>query len=815
MADSFGELGTGPLRKGTECFWQGCASTSDQAGIVGGNGDESELVNGVRTTAVTEILAQGGVNGNGEQDMPFGGQGYDRVENIHVLSDVQRAERYEIYLRRGNAKEALGEHEDAIVEYTRALQAARTKDERCEIYWRRADTFHKIECTLEAIEDMSCALVDCTSKHKKGVILSERGRLYYLDRSFSKAVSDLETSVELLKEEVPSCLGHRWSFSDILYLLGATLKLTGRLSEAREALNKSIQSGGRHSINAMIDSALICRELGDDGLELYNLALLELYKRLEKEGNDSTFAAISNVWGLRGELWESKGDLHNALRDCFISFSINPKNTGALVRVVRCAQSLGAFSFADKMLYTLDSSDERRPLLQHILFYMKSRVDMPLESFNLDEDLPVEVKEGGVCGVIPAMPHPSSCETSSNCSDDAFVDWSQDMSPVNSLFCKPGLAASRDSIFTNIQANIERRLAIVDTTTSNDPQLKSLVSYADQIGQVIQLSCVGFSVNHRQHRQCGVSMIQMGQTLRGAFVDQDWTSRRSWGFVNFMNIAVFWRQLSDPCAQVFWINRLTKASFEAGFGLETSMEEGHYKVPRYYMYCNEALSLAKTLLVEEMGSEHQPRAAEYILEIPTAARLVEFIGTDFWVTTRCNSKHLPGTFYDGTRLKFVSDELKGVVFSICTPCTPVRWAQFVAELDALWGEIIKLGNTIYQCERSIPSKAQRKHAVDLALTFFYFWVSFSPLTRGTAATGYTAMFAILLSMGVSIPTQLPPNMQLDWLAILSPNFTEFVKENRGWLDEPTPTHSATVLSEAPLVTDICGSLRKAVQILKL
>uniref|UniRef100_A0A7S2SIN8 Uncharacterized protein n=1 Tax=Mucochytrium quahogii TaxID=96639 RepID=A0A7S2SIN8_9STRA len=434
MADSFGELGTGPLRKGTECFWQGCASTSDQAGIVGGNGDESELVNGVRTTAVTEILAQGGVNGNGEQDMPFGGQGYDRVENIHVLSDVQRAERYEIYLRRGNAKEALGEHEDAIVEYTRALQAARTKDERCEIYWRRADTFHKIECTLEAIEDMSCALVDCTSKHKKGVILSERGRLYYLDRSFSKAVSDLETSVELLKEEVPSCLGHRWSFSDILYLLGATLKLTGRLSEAREALNKSIQSGGRHSINAMIDSALICRELGDDGLELYNLALLELYKRLEKEGNDSTFAAISNVWGLRGELWESKGDLHNALRDCFISFSINPKNTGALVRVVRCAQSLGAFSFADKMLYTLDSSDERRPLLQHILFYMKSRVDMPLESFNLDEDLPVEVKEGGVCGVIPAMPHPSSCETSSNCSDDAFVDWSQDMSPVNSLF---------------------------------------------------------------------------------------------------------------------------------------------------------------------------------------------------------------------------------------------------------------------------------------------------------------------------------------------------------------------------------------------
>jgi hypothetical protein len=46
-------------------------------------------------------------------------------------------------------------------------------------------------------------------------------------------------------------------------------------------------------------------------------------------------------------------------------------------------------------------------------------------------------------------------------------------------------------------------------------------------------------------------------------------------------------------------------------------------------------------------------------------------------------------------------------------------------------------------------------AARAALTFAYFWYSFMPLARGTAAVGYVALLGLFLAAGMPISTPIP------------------------------------------------------------
>ena len=74
--------------------------------------------------------------------------------------------------------------------------------------------------------------------------------------------------------------------------------------------------------------------------------------------------------------------------------------------------------------------------------------------------------------------------------------------------------------------------------------------------------------------------------------------------------------------------------------------------------------------------------------------------------------------------------------------------------------------------------------VDIATTaglhLLYYWVSFAPLTRGSSAAGYTALYACILSQGVLIDPNVPHNMQLDWEAFFSSTPAEFVEKMK-WI----------------------------------
>jgi hypothetical protein len=68
-----------------------------------------------------------------------------------------------------------------------------------------------------------------------------------------------------------------------------------------------------------------------------------------------------------------------------------------------------------------------------------------------------------------------------------------------------------------------------------------------------------------------------------------------------------------------------------------------------------------------------------------------------------------------------------------------------------------------------------------ALELFYYWANFGAFTRGTSATGYAAMYAVLAVGGLEIVESLPRGVQLDWEAIFSPDPESFVAAAQPWL----------------------------------
>ena len=66
-----------------------------------------------------------------------------------------------------------------------------------------------------------------------------------------------------------------------------------------------------------------------------------------------------------------------------------------------------------------------------------------------------------------------------------------------------------------------------------------------------------------------------------------------------MFVTLFCVKLYDGACQVIWVDLLTKAEFEAGFGSHTPMFSGQTKCVRYYMNFGRALRLMKEVIAQE------------------------------------------------------------------------------------------------------------------------------------------------------------------------------------------------------------------------
>ena len=99
-------------------------------------------------------------------------------------------------------------------------------------------------------------------------------------------------------------------------------------------------------------------------------------------------------------------------------------------------------------------------------------------------------------------------------------------------------------------------------------------------------------------------------------------------------------------------------------------------------------------------------------------------------------------------------------------CLFYRWAQFSGELSTVFSRI---------ADRLADPCGYTDSTLLLAdgLELFYYFVTFAPLSRGSAVCGYAALCAVLRCGGYELAAHLPENRQLDWEAILAQTRSAF------------------------------------------
>jgi hypothetical protein len=75
-------------------------------------------------------------------------------------------------------------------------------------------------------------------------------------------------------------------------------------------------------------------------------------------------------------------------------------------------------------------------------------------------------------------------------------------------------------------------------------------------------------------------------------------------------------------------------------------------------------------------------------------------------------------------------------FGICTQTSFDRYTQYEEEMEGAFQRVVRvlLDPELDEVGRS---EAMTRHTLEL----FFYWINFTPITRGTSATGYAAILA--------------------------------------------------------------------------
>ena len=119
---------------------------------------------------------------------------------------------------------------------------------------------------------------------------------------------------------------------------------------------------------------------------------------------------------------------------------------------------------------------------------------------------------------------------------------------------------------------------------------------------------------------------------------------------------------------------------------------------------------------------------------------------------------------------------KGYDFSIRTASTPQRWQEMHTEMSSAFNRIIESLLRLLTEEGNDPTLVLQN-----ALEYFYYWVHFAPLSRGSAFCGYVALASSVLAAGHVILSPIPAGMQMDWEAIFEPRVDVFVSRMMEWI----------------------------------
>ncbi|PNT77196.1 hypothetical protein BRADI_1g59030v3 [Brachypodium distachyon] len=513
---------------------------------------------------------------------------------------------------------------------------------------------------------------------------------------------------------------------------------------------------------------------------------------------DSRF---SKAYHLRGILYHGMGRHRSAIKELSIALTYDSSSIECLYLRASCHHAVGEYKAAikdydDVLDLELDSMDKF--VLQCLAFYQKemalytaSKANLEFSQFNIDDDVDALFKEYW-CKRL----HPK------NVAEKVYRQ------PPLRISLRSGRLNKQDFKFTKHQT--------------------SLLLAADSIGKKIQYDCRGFLPNQRQYRMAGLAAIEIAQKVskawrflrnpknsaklvrrrdklnlsvnRGGYCststlagsptsspsEEKVSSGISLSWQDVYNIAVKWRQISEPCDPVVWVNKLSE-EFNSGFGSHTPLLLGQAKIVRYYPYYLRTLEAAKAIMLDLKYVNNAEDRAIFLTDIEklkkievasSCSDLYNIVGETYWVATRCDSIAFQGRRLEGTRITTQNVGKTGFDFAIRTPCTPSRWEEYQEEMTAAWEAICEI-----YC--SDPNPTRDSNALDAVkaaiLRMTYYWYNFMPLSRGTSAVGYVVLLGLFLAAGMDITASIPPGVQVDWEALLSSDPDTFVDAVKPWL----------------------------------
>ncbi|XP_014520847.1 suppressor of RPS4-RLD 1 isoform X2 [Vigna radiata var. radiata] len=661
----------------------------------------------------------------------------------------------EALIGRGTAYAFKRELDAAIDDFSKAIQFNPSAGEA---WKRRGQARAALGEFVEAIEDLTKALEFETNSAD---ILHERGIVNFKFKEFNAAVEDLSACVELDRDN-----------KSAYTYLGLALSSIGEYKKAEDAHLKSLQID-RNFLEAWAHLTQFYQDISKP-----TKAQECLSQMLQIDGR------FSRAHHLRGLLFHAMGQHRKAINDLSMGLSVDGANVECLYLRASCYHALGQYKEAVKdydaaLDLELDSMDKF--VLQCLAFYQEY--------------------------------------------------WCKRLHPKNvceKVYRQPPLRES-------LRKGKLRKQELVLTK-----QKGALIQAADFIGKKIQYDCPGFLPNRRQHRMAGFAAIEIAQKVSKAWralqtewkysnknnsnskngrrarrrerinmpsqnrggagcstsstsetspshgIVDDRSSSCSISWQDIYSIAVRWRQISEPCDPVVWVNKLSE-EFNSGFGSHTPMILGQAKVVRYFPNCERTLNIAKTVIKEK---SHVYSKTDHIIRLSKDGKLDEVthansisdlynaIGEDFWSSTWCNSAAFEGKQLEGTRITLVKTGEHGFDFAIRTPCTPARWEDYDAEMAMAWEALCNAYCGEHYGSIDFDALANVRDAI---LRMTYYWYNFMPLSRGSAVVGFAVMLGLFLAANMEFTGSIPQGFQVDWEAILSLDPNSFVDSVKSWL----------------------------------
>ena len=713
------------------------------------------------------------------------------------------------YLGRGTALALSGALEDAGKDFSAALVLS---PHSVDALKRRAQVYSALGREKEALTDLDAAV----QVSKDADSYYQRGLSYYKLRNYRRGITDLQTSARLEHANKATynymgqcyiCMGQPTlalenfrkalaldpSYKEALVNLGQAYKEWAKEREAFESFDLALKADPHYA------HAFYLRGLAYFGIGLHKAAYNDFTHALQVD------KTLFEAWWMRAVCASGIGLEVSSIADFDRAIAMRPEHAAWYQR-------------------------------QLALFY-HHHMDTPFSSYNIDAALDAEFKEWW-CKRIPPQSHlPKQPPISNKITDvdltanggawiatpemiqlvqfaDSVGKWVHQDSPGflenRRQIAMAGYAALEIAQALRQAWGIATQSSSSSTSTSAPSGSSSPSNSSSSTNASHTAKAKGPKSGKGAKKSSSTSSSPSGKDstiLDGKSSSAD-RKPHPFGWRDMYDIAVKWRQYSEPNDPVWWVDLLTPVQFAEGFGSHTPIVTGQCKVIRYGRMYERSLPIFKALMKQQCVLTPQQVADVDAADGPD--ELYKILNRDFFVVTPCHSTATPGKIMEGTRLTIQNAPPEGFEYSIRTPGTPPRWIDYDIELAHLFDQLaveVKKKHSQPKSASSSSSSSSSERITELILSIAFYWYNFMPLARGTAICGYVSILGMFLAAGIHLQAPIPANVLLDWDAILLPTPKEFIDACSDWMIPHRKPLDVKAFEALPLVKEAVPTLR--------